>query len=123
MLRISQIQAASNPKVLPTEEQELPSEPTDVPAGETPLPEDPAEQQPGGGGNVDPAVARYLGPESRCQGCVHFSEPGSCEIVAGAIDPQGVCSLFTPDEDAQSEEVHAPAEETTEPPVAETEEE
>jgi hypothetical protein len=57
-----------------------------------------------GGGQVDPMAARYFGPESRCGGCVHFlaGEMGSCEIVAGPIDAEGVCSLFTPD---ASEEV------------------
>jgi hypothetical protein len=53
------------------------------------------------GGMVDPIAARYFGPESRCAGCVHFMEGpqgGSCEIVSGPIDPQGVCSLFMADQ-------------------------
>src|SRR3990167_329368 len=48
-----------------------------------------------GEGIVDQSVARYLGPESRCQGCLYFVEGGSCRVVSGEIDPQGVCSLFT----------------------------
>lgn len=45
--------------------------------------------------------ARYFGPDQRCQGCLHFlANPdgslGTCEIVSGDIDPQGVCILFRP---------------------------
>jgi hypothetical protein len=53
---------------------------------------------PAGQGMVDPLVARYLGPTERCQTCIHFMEPGSCEVVSGEIDPEGVCSLHTGDE-------------------------
>lgn len=48
-------------------------------------------------GMVAPEAAKYMGPEMRCESCVHYMEPGSCEVVAGKIDPQGVCMIFTPD--------------------------
>ena len=48
-------------------------------------------------GTVDPAVARYLGPEAVCATCIHFMEPSSCEVVSGAIDPQGRCCLHEAD--------------------------
>jgi hypothetical protein len=81
-----------------------PTEDLPVEEAEPELPEqaeaasEPAMMPMAGGGTVDPAVARYLGPESRCAGCIHFMDPGSCEIVAGPIDPQGVCVLWTPDQ-------------------------
>lgn len=82
--------------------------PVEEPIEETATPELelPAEEampmipEMGGGGMVTPEAARYFGPESRCEGCVHFMAGelgGSCEIVSGPIDPMGVCSLFTPD--------------------------
>lgn len=76
-----------------------------------------------GGGQVDPEVARYLEPNYRCNNCVHFMEPGSCEIVAGPIDPEAVCSLYSPD----TELMEAPDESQDEllaagPAVEETEE-
>lgn len=49
-----------------------------------------------GGGFIDPESARYFGPESRCMGCIHYMDPGACEIVSGPIDPQGVCMLYLP---------------------------
>ncbi len=49
-------------------------------------------------GKVSPESARYFGPEGRCANCVHFMEPGSCEIVAGEIAADGICSLFSQDE-------------------------
>jgi len=62
------------------------------------------------GGTVDPAVARYLGPDAICQNCIHFLEPNTCEIVAGQIEPQGRCSLFEADamEDGMPETELAP---------------
>lgn len=63
-------------------------------------------------GLVDPSVARYLGPDSRCHNCIHFLEGeglGSCEVVSGEIDPDGVCSLHTPDvEEVEAESVDSP---------------
>lgn len=63
--------------------------------------------QGGGGGGMPPPkydtqkttqeISGYLGPESgpfACGNCIHFEDPGSCGLVAGAIDPQGCCNLF-----------------------------
>lgn len=67
-------------------------------------------------GQVDPMVARYLGPESRCAGCIHFmggnEGMGTCEIVAGPIAPDGVCSLYTPDTEQDAQEME-PMDENT----------
>ncbi len=30
-----------------------------------------------------------------CGACVHFQPPGACQLVDGAISPQGWCSLFS----------------------------
>lgn len=32
----------------------------------------------------------------RCDHCIHFHAPSSCETVAGPIDPAGCCDLFEP---------------------------
>ena len=69
------------------------------------------QMAPSGAGLVAPDVARYLGPESVCATCIHFMEPGTCEIVAGPVDPQGRCSLYTPDaqEDPTATDVADPS--------------
>jgi hypothetical protein len=54
------------------------------------------------GAMVSPEVARYTGPEARCQSCAHFMSPGSCEVVTGPIDPQGICCIYTPDHEDES---------------------
>lgn len=36
-------------------------------------------------------------PEQSCGDCVHFDEQGSCELVAGNIDPMATCDLFAPE--------------------------
>lgn len=101
-----QIDATSQPAVMPMMDDE--TEQMDMP-GIEPMPEmvpeveDPSMS--GGTGRVSQESARYFGPEYRCAGCVHFTEgaeTGECEIVAGPIDPDGVCSLFDPDVDALS---------------------
>lgn len=77
----------------PPAEEEIPVE--EVPMEE---PDDMGSMLPmASGGQVDPEAARYFGREYMCQGCIHFMEPGTCEIVAGEIDPEGICSLFVPD--------------------------
>ena len=45
-----------------------------------------------------PSVAYQDQPDGskRCALCAHFVRPGSCQIVAGPISPQGYCRLFTP---------------------------
>ena len=96
--------------------QQVGPAPTDI---DEPLPDEappeeeaPVEEPTQDGAMVSPEAARYFGPESRCMNCVHFSEPGSCEIVSGQIDPEGVCSLLT--QDSEGEDQMAP-----EPPVEE----
>lgn len=41
------------------------------------------------------------GPEMSCSTCAHFDGAGSCEVVAGEIDPRGVSDAFAPREQAQ----------------------
>ena len=60
--------------------------------------------QPPSGGLVSPETARYLGPEAICATCVHFIDPGSCEVVSGEIDPQGRCCLHEADADTDTDE-------------------
>lgn len=57
---------------------------------------------------VDPMVARYMTSDMGpfvCQNCDHFTETGECEVVAGPIDPEGVCILFTRMPQEQAEEL------------------
>ena len=102
-LRIGQQGAVSFPEVLSEEpEAEMPM------MDEMPM-EPEAMMPPMGneGGRVSQESARYFGPEYRCGGCVHFMEgtvQHECEIVAGEIQPDGVCSLYTPDVDQLGEE-------------------
>lgn len=98
---------ASEPLVMP---EEMTPEAPDALASEMPM-------MPDGGGRVDPEVARYLEPSYRCHNCVHFMDPNQCEIVAGPIQPDGVCSLYTPDSAAMDQ----PADETIAMLPAETE--
>lgn len=44
-------------------------------------------------------IAGYMGPENgpfECGNCTHFQGPSSCDLVAGKIDEDGCCNLFTP---------------------------
>lgn len=49
------------------------------------------------GGKMSKAAAHYQyhprGGE-QCGGCAHFRPPGSCEIVAGRIVPNGWCRYY-----------------------------
>jgi len=115
-LRIGQSGAASQPAVLPMVEDEPIEAPMDM------MPEMPemGMQQ----GRVSQESARYFGPEYRCNNCVHYLEGaggGECEIVAGPIDPEGVCSLFDPDADVLGEDIPEDVE-MAEAPVEEIEE-
>jgi len=38
--------------------------------------------------------------QQRCEICVQFKPPGSCQIVAGPISPTGWCQFFTARENA-----------------------
>ena len=60
--------------------------------------------QPPSGGLVSPETARYFGPEAVCENCIHFVEPGSCEVVAGPIDPGGRCCNYEADTDTETDE-------------------
>ena len=108
-LRIGQPQAASQPAVMPMMDDE--TQQMDMPEIES-MPEMASEvEDPSmavGTGRVSQESARYFGPEYRCAGCVHFvegAETGECEIVAGPIQPDGVCSLFDPDVDTLGADV------------------
>lgn len=51
-----------------------------------------------GGGQVDPNIAGYMGPDQgpfMCANCVHFQAPNACEIISGQVDHLGCCNLFT----------------------------
>lgn len=45
-----------------------------------------------------PSVAYQDQPDGskRCALCARFVQPGSCQLVAGPISPQGYCRLFAP---------------------------
>ena len=47
---------------------------------------------------VDPMIAVYRSPDQgpfKCGNCNFFLEEGACQIVAGQIDPEGLCNNFT----------------------------
>ena len=75
--------------------------------------------QPSSGGLVSPEIARYLGPEAVCATCIHFIDPGSCEIVSGEIDPQGRCCLHEADDSGIDTETEEAADTLEAMPVAE----
>ena len=104
---LGQQQAASYPSVMSPMDDETESIPMmDEMPEMAPEIEDPSMS--GGTGRVSQESARYFGPEYRCAGCVHFAEgaeTGECEIVAGPIQPDGVCSLFDPDVDTLGADV------------------
>ena len=84
----------NTPSPMPQEEDV--SEPAVMPMEE--------RMQPSGGGLVSPETARYFGPEAVCENCIHFVEPGSCEVVAGPIDPGGRCCNYEADTDTETDE-------------------
>ena len=94
MIRIKPMTEATD--VEPIEEPMMPMMEEAIPAEEPVMSRE---------GYVDQMAARYFGPEAMCQGCIHFLEPDACDVVAGPIDPEGICSLFTADEGAYPEEV------------------
>ena len=58
-------------------------------------------------GSIDPSIAGYMGAEYgpfECQRCVHWLAPNACQVVAGNIDPQGCCNVFTPGQEQESAE-------------------
>ena len=94
---LPQMAAASDPAMM-MEESPVPEMPVAEEA--MPIP----EAQPATSAKVPQEVARYLGPEYRCAGCIHFWDAtagqGECEIVEGPIMADGVCSLHEPDAEA-----------------------
>ena len=47
---------------------------------------------------VDPLIAVYRSPDQgpfKCGNCNFFLEEGACQIVAGQIDPEGICNNFS----------------------------
>lgn len=70
-------------------------------------------------GNLSPVTAGYMGPEDgpfMCKNCIYFAHkaPNTCHIVAGHIEAEGCCNLYTPkEEETQPEDVGAPATEVT----------
>lgn len=107
MPNMSQIQAVSDPMMM--------EEPINPPSAE-PMMEQPVEQESlgpmdeasmyAGGGSVEKSLVHYLGPERMemaCKNCIHFMEPGTCDIVAGGVDPEGTCNLFVMDSGGEEE--------------------
>jgi hypothetical protein len=118
--------AAPAPEETPQPKQETPyfdEESMEQPSEDTP--EEKAAE--GDKGQTDKQTAGYMGPESgpfQCGNCTHFSgqEQGSCDIVAGSIDPEGCCNLFhsrnakgaePTEQEPMPEEAQAPEEEPT----------
>lgn len=86
---------------------EMPEEETmdAIPEQEAPPEEiQPTPDQMQMGCQVSPESAKYMPPDMRCQSCIHFMEPGSCEVVSGPIDPAGVCLLFVADQPDEGEQ-------------------
>jgi len=76
-----------------------PVEETPLPVEEAPVEEAPAPALPMMGGQADPAVAGYKGPEMgpfACGNCHFYDGNNECVLVSGPIDEAGLCNLFTP---------------------------
>jgi hypothetical protein len=74
---------------------------------------------------LDPMIAMYKGPELGpfiCGNCLNFDGQGGCSIVAGPVDPQGHCNVWTPPDMEQTPE-EAPMEAPVEALEEEEEEE
>jgi len=80
------------------------------------LPESLEEEPAAGGGDVDPMQVFYKSGEQRmaeaCENCKHFLPESACSIVAGPIDPAGICNIYTP---MAQEEEEMPMEEEAAP--------
>ena len=56
-------------------------------------------------GKADPAEVNYReaeDPEMTCAECLNFLPPDQCGVVAGKVNPAGVCDAFTPAEESES---------------------
>ena len=98
------------------------------------LEEEPMLEEQAPAGQVDMVTAGYLGPEEGpfvCGNCVFYGDH-SCQIVAGEIDPEGCCNLFTSASAGMEEEMpmeepmveeEIPVEEAVEPEMEEASQE
>lgn len=83
---------------------------------EEPMAEEPMEEMPSARelGKATMEVAGYKGPEMgpfNCGSCEFWREDGSCILVAGPIQAEGLCNLFTPQSaGAQDMEMEMPME-------------
>ena len=105
----------------------VPPAPEEMPVPQAPMEQEEAVSQPAmlagsEAGKVSPQVARYMSSDMGpfiCANCNHFQQDGSCEVVSGPIDPEGVCILFTPPESGAGIEGVAEDVEPVEEPVEE----
>ena len=98
------LRIAGPKKPMPMEE-EMPMEQPEAMMEEMPeeMPEEmtaeaPTEEMGEGGGAVPQEIVHYMGPERMeisCSNCDYFSGQGTCVIVAGQIDPEGICNLHS----------------------------
>lgn len=80
-------------------------------------PDDAGQDAPTGAG-LDPSIAGYKTPDMgpfNCGHCVHYEAngPNTCAIVAGEVEEEGVCNVFTP-----MSEDHGPDDGTGDPSAA-----
>lgn len=91
MLRLAPDKLKDAPPAPPVPEPEIPQEDVAAPHEES-LGDYPSKLIP------QPIVVYMtsdMGP-FECQNCLNFEEDGSCAVVAGPIDPKGVCHVFEP---------------------------
>jgi len=70
-------------------------------------------------GQVSPLISVYRSPEQgpfECQNCINWLEPNACEVVAGPIEPEGMCNLYTIDGEMPPEDDEEDDEESEEDP-------
>ena len=63
-----------------------------------PINKDTVAPAPDDSGKASPDAAGYQGADQgpfACASCEHFDGTSSCEVVAGPIEPQGCCNLFS----------------------------
>jgi len=127
MPSISEALLPEDEEALPIEEMAPEAMPEEDLMAELPesLDEEPMAE---GGGEVDPLIAGYKGPENgpfACGNCVYFGRHGenTCAIVSGPIDAEGICNMFTSAAGAEAgmpeEEAPLPEEEITPEPAPE----
>lgn len=124
-LRVGGGQPAAPPMEEELPEEEMPME-EPMPEEEMQVEEEASMEEPVSTGTVDPMIAGYKGPEAgpfMCGTCAHYTGQGTCAIVAGPIDEQGICNIFTPmateEEEMPMEEMPAEEEAPVEEPPAE----